>query len=146
MTFRQPAHFPPQVTGTALTIDTAVKTWTTYSGYPAPGIPLTSSQVLLDKKYLRENFVRTSTVINRHATIDGQPAIEISFPGADGILHIVLWVNAQTYLPLRMEKLHWINQDPGSVQRYDFQFLPPTAANLAKLTVTIPPGYKRAAS
>ena len=143
MTFTQPAHFPPQITGTAVTIDTAAKTWTTYSALPVPGIPLTSSQVLLDKQYLLENFVHTSTVINSHATIDGQPAIEISYPGANGILHILLWVNAQTYLPLRMDKLHYINRDPGSVQQHDFQFLPVTPANLAKIAVTIPPGYTR---
>ena len=145
MTFTQPAHFPPQVTATTyVRIDPAAKTWTSYSGLPVPGIPLTSSLYLLDKQYLLENFVNTSKVISPHATVDGQPAIEVSYPGANGLLRVLLWVNAQTYLPLRMDKQHYLNTYPDSVQQHDFQFLPPTPANLAKVAVTIPPGYKRA--
>jgi hypothetical protein len=146
MTFTQVARFPPQVTATALSVDPATKTWKAYSGIPVPGIPLQSSLYLLDEQYMLENFVNTSKVISSHATIDGQPAIEVSYPGANGLLHFLLWVNAQTYLPLRMDKLHFMNEYPNSVQQHDFQFLPPTSANLATVTVTIPPGYKRAAS
>jgi hypothetical protein len=145
MTFTQVAHFPPQVTATALSIDPAAKTWKAYPGIPVPGIPLQSSLYLLDKQYMLENFVNTSEVISSHATIDGQPAIEVSYPGANGLLHFLLWVNAQTYLPLRMDKLHLMNEYPNSVQQHDFQFLPPTPANLAMVSVTIPPGYNRAA-
>lgn len=146
MTFTQPAHFPPQVIATTyVSVNPAAKTWTSYSGIPVPGIPLESSLALLDKQYMLENFVNTSKVISAHATVDGQQAIEVSYPGANGILHFLLWVNAQTYLPLRMDKLHFLNENSNSVQRHDFQFLPPTPANLAKVAVTIPPGYKRAA-
>lgn len=52
-----------------------------------------------------------------------------------------LWVNSSSYLPVR-----W--QSEGRVAShtvYDIAWLPPTAANLARLTVTAPPGFQRVA-
>src|SRR5262249_26324374 len=51
-----------------------------------------------------------------------------------------LLVDARTYLPLRT----LISKD-ASVRRYDYQYLPSTAANLAELTAPIPPGFRRTA-
>jgi hypothetical protein len=53
-----------------------------------------------------------------------------------------LWVNSSSYLPVR-----W--QSDGAVAPhtvYDISWLPPTAANLAGLTVTVPPGFRRVAA
>jgi hypothetical protein len=62
-------------------------------------------------------------------------------------LHILLWVDAQTYLPLRQVKLDSMaTNNPETRMIYDYQFLPATAANLAKLTLTIPSGYTKASS
>lgn len=48
-----------------------------------------------------------------------------------------LFIDPSTYLPIR-----FVGDGPGG-ERIDFRFLPPNRANLAKLVMTIPPGFKR---
>jgi hypothetical protein len=50
-----------------------------------------------------------------------------------------LWVDAATYLPPRQSLLF----PAGKRTVTDYTFLPPTAANLAKLRPVIPAGYQR---
>jgi hypothetical protein len=79
--------------------------------------------------------------------LDGQQAIVLSETdrGQDkNILEplpVRLWVNAQTYLPIRLVA----GADPGGqpVAVQEFRYLPPTPANLALLRVPIPAGYPR---
>lgn len=54
---------------------------------------------------------------------------------------MTFWVNATTYLPVRIVQI-WVNADyaSGNLQM-DLQWLPATPANKAKLTVPIPPGF-----
>jgi hypothetical protein len=73
--------------------------------------------------------------------LNGQQAIELTQTPA-GFYQpppTLLWVNAHTYLPLRM--IQGANK-PESAQ-VDWYFLKPTAANLALLRVPIPAGYRR---
>jgi len=74
--------------------------------------------------------------------LEGQQAIELSETGhgTDIIepLPVLLWVSAQTYLPIRLVVG---TASTGTVEQ--FRYLPPTAANLALLRVPIPPGYPR---
>jgi hypothetical protein len=52
-----------------------------------------------------------------------------------------LWVNSSSYLPVR-----WQSDGPVAPHTvYDISWLLPTAANLARLTVTVPPGFQRVA-
>jgi hypothetical protein len=64
--------------------------------------------------------------------VDGIDAIKIA--GARGFA--TLWVNPETYLPVRIV----ITPARGWSQT-DFQWLAPTAANLAQLHVTVPAGF-----
>ncbi len=48
-----------------------------------------------------------------------------------------LLINPSTYLPIR-----WVDDTSRITYQADFAFLPPTRANLAKLGMTIPPGFK----
>ncbi len=150
MTFTQVAGNangnPQPVTGTVWILDPATKTWTRQPDLPVPAIPERASLYLLDKNFMLKNFVHDSQIVKSHATVDGRAAIELSYPGANDILHLLLWVDAHTYLPLRLEKLHWLNDYSDSKQQYDYQFLPPTPANLAKFKLTSPMGDKQAAS
>jgi len=50
-----------------------------------------------------------------------------------------MWVDAASYLPLRQV----LRFSTGRADITDFRFLPPTAANLAKLRLIIPPDYHR---
>jgi hypothetical protein len=75
--------------------------------------------------------------------LEGQPAIELSETGRGPVVYdplpTVLWVNARTYLPIRM--VNGVGHAQWGVN--EWAFLPPTAANLARLRVRIPPGYPR---
>jgi hypothetical protein len=121
--------------GTALAIDTSAKTWSRVPVRLTPSTPEMISLFLLDK-----NTILTYQVVNAHATLDGRAAIELSVP-AIGQLRVLTWVDARTYLPLRMVKLHWAS-NPASRKQYDFTFLPPAPANRAALAAAVPPGYR----
>jgi len=54
---------------------------------------------------------------------------------------VLLWIDAQTYLPIRMV-IGAASQSTGITVRA-FHYLPPTAANRALLRVPIPAGYPR---
>jgi hypothetical protein len=77
--------------------------------------------------------------------LDGQQAIELSQTGRGRYLlepgPVLLWVNAQTYLPIRLVIGTGNGSEGGAV--VDFRYLPPTPANLARLRVPIPAGYPR---
>jgi len=85
------------------------------------------------------------TVIGR-TELNGQQAIELKMtvpPSNQAPPHVTaerLWVNATTYLPMR-QHVRWSN---GQQSVFDYVFLPPTPANLAKLRPVIPAGYTRA--
>jgi hypothetical protein len=79
--------------------------------------------------------------------LDGQQVIELS---ENGHVHgpvfleplpVRLWVNAQTYLPIRLIMGTRNGSEGMTVQ--EFRYLPPTPANLALLRVPIPAGYPR---
>jgi len=83
-----------------------------------------------------------------NTTLNGRPAIEFTLHTTSKAGKIKswfiddLWVDASTYLPLRE------TSDIGStgfdtVGTSDYEYLPATPANLAKLTPPIPAGFKR---
>ena len=151
VTFTEPAAPPGRpvlqsVPASGLSIDPASKTWSTISRYLYGGVVAVTSRDLLDESDLRATYLAHSRVINSHAAIHGRTAIEISVPGTP-TLHVLLWVDTRTYLPLRMVKLDsGATNYPESRKIYDYQFLPATSGNLAKLTLTIPHGYQKASS
>ncbi len=66
-------------------------------------------------------------------TVDGVTAVKLA--GNWGGATVTYWVNATTYLPVRMT-MTW---GYGLVRQIDLHWLPPTAANLAKLNLPVPP-------
>lgn len=76
------------------------------------------------------------------SVIDGQPVIELSETNPGG--NLLLWVNAQTYLPVR-ETLGYTagggtDQVNGSIIA-EYQYLAPSTTALTNLQPTIPPGF-----
>ena len=151
VTFTEPAPSPGNpklrmIPASGFFTDPASKTWQPISQFAYEGVFAETSGSLLDERYMRSTYLARGKVINDHTAIDGRIAIEISTPGVPG-LHVLLWVDAQTYLPLRQVKLDSMaTNNPETKMIYDYQFLPATAANLAKLTLTIPSGYTKASS
>ena len=78
--------------------------------------------------------------------LHGQQAVELEInvpPNNEAPPHVTaarLWVDATTYLPMRQ----YLRMSNGEQNVTDCTFLPPTAANLAKLRPEIPAGYTRA--
>lgn len=74
--------------------------------------------------------------------VDGVDAIKVTQVRPHGS-DTVLWVDPSTYLPIRISTTG--QEMPGRPYRLmetdDIQWLPPTNANRAKLTVPIPPGF-----
>jgi hypothetical protein len=72
--------------------------------------------------------------------IGGQPAIELAETRTGSLqpLPTTLWVSARTHLPIRM-----INGAGAMVTQFGWYYLKPTAANMALLRVSVPPGYQR---
>jgi hypothetical protein len=151
VTFTEPAAPPARpvlqsIPASGLSIDPASKTWSTISRYLYGGVVAVTSRDLLDQSTLRATYLAHSKVISGHAAIHGRTAIEISV-SAIPTLQILLWVDTRTYLPLRMVKLDsGATNYPETRKIYDYQFLPATPGNLAKLTLTIPHGYQKASS
>jgi hypothetical protein len=73
--------------------------------------------------------------------VHGQQAIELTETPAGHYqpLPTLLWVNAHTYLPLRMLN----GAGTRDWAQMDWYYLRPTPAHLALLRVPIPPGYPR---
>jgi hypothetical protein len=128
----------PAITGTEVIVDPQAKTWSTQRGaIVLPRLPTATSVMLLRA----EIAAHVWTVIGA-TKLAGQSAIELitTRAGANG-LRERLWVNARSYLPMRLVKQDW--NGAGSTLQYDFEYLPATSAALATLTPAIPPGYER---
>jgi len=68
-------------------------------------------------------------------TVGGVPAVELSGHFSNGDAALTYWVNATTYLPFRF------TAKAGGTFQMTLQWLPPTAANLAKFNLPIPAGF-----
>jgi len=90
---------------------------------------------------LARQIARGQWRILGHTRLNGQQAIKLAetrtghyiFPRS-----FLLWVSATSYLPLRLVSVS--NKGRGIS---NWNYLPPTKANLAQLRVPIPPGYRR---
>ena len=94
----------------------------------------------LAKLPLRQRAVLGQWRVTGRTTISGQPAVKLTETktGVYQPLPTVLWVNARTHLPIRM------NNGTGPIWgRIDWHYLKPAPANMALLRVPVPPGYHR---
>jgi hypothetical protein len=117
---------------------TAPGTWSRYNRrFPNPNLGLDD----LRPSALAREIVEGQWRIIRLTHLAGQPAIELAETrrGTYRPLPALLWVNARTFLPLRM------TTGAGTAQAAQtaWYYLRPTAANLALLRVPIPRGFPR---
>jgi hypothetical protein len=127
------------VSGTVIQVDHARHTWGEWhhaSIYLA--LPVNPAGI-------RHQIASGNLRVIARTTVRGHPTIELgmTFAPADGgplrITAARLWVDARTYLPAR----ELLKFSDGKQDLTDYTFLPPTAANLAKLQPVIPAGYQR---
>jgi hypothetical protein len=72
--------------------------------------------------------------VTRGLPIGGVDAITVATPRWGK----TMWLNATTYLPIRVVTMH-----PNPTDIIQYGYLPPTPANLRYLTAVIPPGFTR---
>jgi hypothetical protein len=98
--------------------------------------------------YLRAELACGAFRYSGYATMDGTRAVtltSVQVPGA--AYRETLWVSPRTYLPVRVVSQalpHLGIMVPGMNQPVvsDFQWMPPTPANVAKASATIPAGFR----
>jgi hypothetical protein len=87
--------------------------------------------------------------LDGHQEFDGVNAIRLVMKPQPGLpVRETLWLDPPTYLPLRTSTSFLASHGQVSLRVQDYQWLPPTAANLASLHaavrgVTIPPGFRK---
>jgi hypothetical protein len=100
----------------------------------------------LDAAGIRAEIANGQFKVVGPAELHGQKAVELEIsvpPSSEAPLHVTaarLWVDATTYLPMQQ----YLRMSNGQQNVTDYTYLPPTAANLAKLRPVIPTGYTRA--
>jgi hypothetical protein len=133
-----------QTTGDQIVVDYAGKEWYAAKNYPFMGDPP-------DNPALIAFYLKSKQWSARNTTLNGRPAIELTMKDVDLKGKTVvnswteyLWVDASTYLPLRDTETF----GPPNMLSHgmtDWQYLPITPANLAKLTPPIPSGFRQVA-
>jgi hypothetical protein len=85
-----------------------------------------------------------------HQRVDGIDAIKLTGSADSGIMlwassagGITLWLDPHTYLPVQLAGSEISSGPKPAAVVIQFRWLPPTRANLAQLTGTIPPGFHR---
>jgi hypothetical protein len=131
--FTQPADASiTTVTGERIAVDYASRTWA-----DVKGVPLTPRVAGPTPDTIRAYIAAGQYRVVGRVELDGRPAIELvrTYTGGKD-RDQRLWVDPGTYLPLRAV----ITQADARAQA-DYEFLPPTDANLANLRPVIPPGF-----
>ena len=109
--------------------------------------------------FIRAALACGAAAVAGYAKVNGAETIKINSDvtvalgdgsrGARLRVRYTLYVNPATYLPVRMVsgpvlRLHDGQQSPASFSSVeDLQWLPPTAANVAKVSVPIPAGFRQ---
>ena len=128
-----------RLSGTAMAVDHFNHTWRECQSTFILGFTLDAADI-------RAEIANGQFTVIGQTELNGQQAVELKInvpPNNEAPPHVTaeqMWVNATTYLPMR-EYVRWSD---GQQSVFDYVFLPPTPANLAKLRPTIPAGYTRA--
>jgi hypothetical protein len=115
-------------------------------GLPGMGLPASSLPSTVARSLRTAVSCGTLTVVGRQ-TVDGVEAIKLTSRAGSPISETI-WVSPGTYLPVRVvvrspSGASGAAGAPAVQQTADITWLPPTAQNLAKLTVPIPAGFRK---
>jgi hypothetical protein len=129
---------PLITTSTATAVIYGNSTWWTFSGRTA-WVPASCHDRFARfapdwPTAIRDEIACGAYVVAGHQVVDGVRAIKLVYRSGFGP-HETLWVSAATYLPVRAEVISHIT--------IDYQWLHPTAANLAHLRFSVPAGFRK---
>jgi hypothetical protein len=104
-------------------------------GLPAGWLPSTVA------RDLRAAISCGTLVVAGRPRVDGIEAIELT-SRPDSPISETVWVSPGTYLPVRVV-IRPLSGQPGPWQTADITWLAPSAQNLARLNVPVPPGFRQ---
>ena len=118
-------------------------------GLPGMGLPASSLPSTVARS-LRTAVSCGTLIVAGRQTVDGVEAIKLTSRAGSPISETI-WVSPSTYLPVRVvvrsasgaSGVAGVAGAPAVQQTADITWLPPTAQNLAKLTVPIPAGFRK---
>jgi hypothetical protein len=153
LVYRTPTNlYHPQsaasaATGQILSVDYPTRTWSEQAaGSVAGALPNTPGAVTIGS--LRNEVADGHASELGTGTVDGEAVIELALRDPQGT-PLLLWVNQQTYLPVR-ESFNYQStigaQEMHGTSTSDYEYLAPTDANLAQLQVTVPTGFTHTAA
>jgi hypothetical protein len=149
----QPAYDETMVTANGVTLATVMDVpdrawWTLSTAAPTGSCPsgincvvVTAPSSLTPAQIQAEVQAGTLHVIGGQQLVDGHQTIELSgfaAQAAPAFGAFDLWIDASTYLPVRSSTTR---SDRTGTATSDFEWLAPSAANLAQLQVTVPPAF-----
>ncbi|GAB3947842.1 hypothetical protein [Micromonospora vulcania] len=126
------------------------KKWWTYEvvqATPVDGDQIQSLQPALNPDGLKRALDNGKLTLVGKESVDGKPAVHLQWLGGpDSAMDqaktteasMQIWVDSETYLPVRV-----ISKGFGGTTTTNFEWLPRTPENLAKLEVTAPAGYQK---
>ncbi|HEY5015054.1 MAG TPA: hypothetical protein VIK61_20380, partial [Acidimicrobiia bacterium] len=92
---------------------------------------------------VRSELANKTYVVVGHATIDGRDTLELRRADVPEVVDTV-WVDATSYLPVRSRLATPVGDGSATTtSTVDYDFLPATPANVARLAPVVPPGYTR---
>lgn len=125
--------------GDRISVDYVAKTWS----------DMKRDKILIEPRESPAELIKDTPTEHwtvRHTTLDGRAALELTTKGTveDNSWDTNLWFDASTYLPLR-EVTSFGPKNIRTNATFNYQYLPASAANLAKVTPPIPSGFKQVA-
>jgi hypothetical protein len=124
------------VTGELIGVDFASRTWSDQQS--ATFTPFGSAAVVDFHGGIEAGNFRVAGIVR----LDGRRVIQVN-EVKNGQVQTFrsIFIDAETYLPIKQ-----VSEGNGVVQEFAFEYLPPTAGNLAKLRPVVPPGFKQTAA
>ena len=133
--------------GSTIFVNYKAKTWSEQNGacdicQLTPSYPTNLTELIKDNDFKEVG----------RATVDGRRAIEFHAVelGDNATLWLrvnsTLWVDAATYLPLRLTSAESLRHGYTDTTTINYQILPATPANLARLNPPIPAGFRKVAN
>ena len=127
--------------GRLIDVEYASRSWSDQSD---TCIPVTQPA---DAEQIRNDIASGGWTVLGHDNIDGQPAVELSLGGAAQPASAdLLWVNAQTFLPIQASAAKGGSSGAGDGLVTTYRFLTNTPDNRANLTTPVPAGFTRTAT
>ncbi|HLT11247.1 MAG TPA: hypothetical protein VK028_10625, partial [Micromonosporaceae bacterium] len=122
---------------TIITVDYQRRTWSTDHMTDTP--PASAIPDITEPETIRQAVKDGTLELLGEETVDGSLAVHLRIDAVQRGYQVDMWVDAETFLPIKMTDTVPGEQEPRVTMTYSW--LPRTEENLAHLELTPPPGF-----